>query len=123
MNCGYKYVANVGEIESQTVSGTAVTITGKSMPTPTEVSVGGVKCNMPLTEATATSIKCTLASAPPAGQWNVNIMDANGSVPVKSGVAKVTISPTITSVTPNSNLNQLGGDEVTITGTGYDTVN
>jgi hypothetical protein len=89
------------------------------MPAGLSVSVNGINCGA-LSEGTAISVKCTLASDPPAGSWNVKVYDANGDIPIKAGVAKVEVGLTVTSVTPATNLNQMGGDELTIAGTNFD---
>lgn len=98
-----------------------LTITGTGLPTPTSISVGGTKCGTP-TKKTATEIVCKLPSTLSAGNWDATIQTASGSVPIKAGVAKIVAPLTVTSVTPNTNLNQMGGDVLTIAGTGFDAV-
>ena len=73
-----------------------------------------------MTEGTAISVKCTLATLPAAGTWDVTVSDVSGKIPIKAGVAKIAVSVSVTSVTPNTNLNQMGGDELTIVGTNFD---
>ena len=58
---------------------------------------------------------------PAAGSWDVEVYEANGLVPIASGVAKIDVPLVITSVSPSADLNQLGGDVLTIIGTGFDT--
>jgi len=116
-SCDYKYIANAGEITAQTLAGKALTITGTALPTPTKVTLGGIACAVGT--KSATSITCTLAVSPPAGAWDANVQNL-GSVPVKSGVAKIDVAVTVSGVTPNINLNQMGGDVLVIAGEGFD---
>ena len=44
-----------------------------------------------------------------AGDWKVIVRDANGQVPNGANVAAETISPEVTSLTPNSDVPPLGG--------------
>ena len=51
-----------------------------------------------------------------AGDWEVIVRDANGQVPNGANVAAETISPEVTSLTPNSDVPPLGGGVLQITG-------
>ena len=51
-----------------------------------------------------------------AGDWEVIVRDANGQVPNGASVTAVTISPEVTSLTPNSDVPPLGGGVLQITG-------
>jgi len=96
-------------------------VQGTSLPTlNVSVAVANSKCIT--VTATATQITCTLDIAPAAGSWNVKVTDVNGLIPIASGVAKISVALTVSSVSPNNNLNQLGGDELVFTGTGFDTI-
>ena len=116
-SCNYKYIANVGEITAQALAAKALTITGTDLPTPTKVTLGGIACATSATSAT--EIACTLATDPPAGAWDASVV-LLGMVPVKAGVAKIDVAVTVSSVTPATNLNQMGGDNLVIAGTGFD---
>ena len=59
---------------------------------------------------------------PAGGNWDVQIVEPKGIVAVASST-KITIPITVTSVSPNSNLNPLGGDTLTISGTNFDPSN
>jgi len=104
------------------VAGSTLTLAGTGLPTPTSVSVGGTKCGTP-TKKSATEIVCTLPNTLSAGNWDASIQTATGSVPIKAGTAKIVAALTVTSVTPATNLNQMGGDVLTIAGTGFDAEN
>mmetsp|Transcript_33613 Transcript_33613/g.44334 ORF Transcript_33613/g.44334 Transcript_33613/m.44334 type:complete len:308 (-) Transcript_33613:8160-9083(-) len=119
-NCDYLYAAAPSEITAQALaSEKEITITGTSLPT-TGVSVvlGNAKCGT--VTATETEIKCTLATLPAAGSWDVKVYEPKGLVPVKAGTAKIDVALEVTSITPSADLNQLGGDVLTIVGKGFD---
>jgi len=84
------------------------------------VRISNSKCTSPT--ATATQITCTLDIAPAAGQWDVKVIGLNGATPMGAAVAKISVPLTVTSITPNTDLNQLGGDVLTIVGTGFDQI-
>ena len=48
--------------------------------------------------------------------------NASGLIPVEASVAKIDVGLTVTGVSPATDLNQLGGDILSLTGTGFDTV-
>jgi hypothetical protein len=105
MNCGYKYVADAGTISGQSVAGNKLSVTGlklDTVATPITASVGGVKCSV-APVVTATTLKCDLTSAPPAGSWNVKVNNIHGDVPVSG--TKIDVAVTVTSLTPNTNMN------------------
>jgi len=120
-NCDYLYSTAPSEVTAQAigVNGKDITITGTSLPTKdVKVIIGNTECGT--VTASATSITCTLSVLPAAGAWNVEVYDPSGLVPVKSDVAKINVALVVTSVSPATALNQLGGDVLTITGTGFD---
>lgn len=120
-NCDYTYVNPVGEITGQTLTGLDLVVQGTELPTESvSVKIANSKCVT--VTATATEITCTLDVPAAAGSWNVEVTSTNGLIPLASGVAKIRVLLTVQSVTPSSNLNQLGGDELTFTGSGFDMV-
>lgn len=58
---------------------------------------------------------------PAAGEWHVDVRDAEGIAQVNDGVAKISIPLTVASVTPNKDINFNGGSILTITGNGFPT--
>jgi len=90
-------------------------MTGTAIPAVLEVTVGGAACGNVV--ATATSVACTFTWGPPAGTWTPITRTAKGSVP-NTGLT-VTVPLVGTSVTPNTNINYLGGDILTIVGSGF----
>lgn len=120
-NCNYVYAVSSSDITAQALTnGKDITITGTSLPT-TDIRVvlGNTECGT--ITASATEITCSLSVLPAAGSWNVEVYELNGLVPIASGVAKIDVSLVVTSINPSTGLNQLGGDELTISGTGFDT--
>ena len=83
-----------------------------------KVKFANTHCGVPVT--TDTEISCTLVSAPAAGSWNVEVIDLKGLSPLAVDVVAIDVPLVITSITPNSALNQLGGDILNIVGTGFD---
>lgn len=57
---------------------------------------------------------------PAAGAWSVRVYDVNGLIPVDEAVVALDVALVIDSCSPNTQLNQLGGDILTLTGTGFD---
>lgn len=84
------------------------------------LNFGGAQCvsSTPSSAFTDTSITCTLTHAPRAGDHKAEIRDPKGLIPFASGVADITVALTVTSVTP-ALANALGGDILTIVGTGF----
>jgi hypothetical protein len=66
-----------------------------------------------------TKIECTLNNNPTAGTHWPDITTSFGKIPVKSSIAKHTVQPTLASTVPATNLNLLGGDNITLTGTNF----
>ena len=58
---------------------------------------------------------------PAAGSWNVRLIDYRGLIPINSTVTTIDVALVIDAVSPATDLNQLGGDVITFTGSGFDT--
>lgn len=124
LNCDYEYTTPAGEITSQSVSGLSVSVSGTSLPT-TGVSVvfGGAPCSSSSISAQTTSLTCTLEHEPYGGiGLNVEVYDENGLIPIGTGASGIDISVTVSGISPSTDLNQLGGNTLTITGTGFPSV-
>jgi len=119
-NCDYVYETATSKITAQALAnGKDVKITGTSLPTTNvRVVLGNTECGA--VTATATEVTCTLTVLPAAGSWNVELYEAKGLVPIADGTAKIDVSLVVSSISPKSSLNQLGGDVITIVGTGFD---
>lgn len=123
LNCDYAYVAASAKISATTYdAGTKLlTITGTSLPTiNVSVHFGGSTCldNTPSSAFSTTSITCTLKNAPRAGDHKAEVRDPKGLIPIDSAVADIKIPLVVDSVTPDL-ANALGGDTLTITGSGF----
>jgi len=123
LNCDYNYVAATSEITLQSYDQNTkvIVVNGTSLPTTgLTLSFGGATCldSTPSSAFTETQITCTLKNAPRAGDHKVEIRDSKGLIPFASGVADINIPLVITSVTPDV-ANALGGDILTIVGTGF----
>lgn len=53
---------------------------------------------------------------------NVEVYDENGLIPIGTGASGIDISVTVSGISPSTDLNQLGGNTLTITGTGFPSV-
>jgi hypothetical protein len=58
-----------------------------------------------------------MKDGPTAGKWNPIVISKDGMIPVVAGLA--TTPATVTSVSPMTDLNVLGGDKLTIKGTNF----
>ena len=119
LNCDYAYEVSSAEITAQTYAEDTklLTITGTSLPTAdATVKFGGVTCASPTLGET--EITCTLPNAPRGGDHKAEVRDSKGLIPYASGVADITIAITVTNVSPSA-ANALGGDVLTVTGTGF----
>ena len=121
--CSYLYEAastpTVTQVSPDTIPGsssTSLTITGTLFGTVTSdvtVKIGGEACSV--SSVTATSISCSITSAP-VGEHNVDVMVSN--VGRATPTVKVNSPDTLTSVTPSSGSTQ-GKTLITIQGNGF----
>ena len=94
-------------------------IVGTNLPTlDVKVKLANSECGT--VTASSTSITCTLTTAAAAGSWVVQVTNASGLIPVDTTVATIDVSLTVSNIDPSLDLNQLGGDILVITGTGFD---
>lgn len=119
-NCDYLYTSAPSLITGQTLATQALTITGTALPT-TDIRIvlGNTECGNIV--ATDTQITCDLDVLPAAGSWNVELYDPSGLTPIETSVAKIDVVLVVSGVSPATGLNQLGGDLLTLSGTGFDT--
>ena len=96
-----------------------MTIVGTGLPT-TDIAVKFANTECATVTATETEVTCSLKVQPAAGSWNVRLIDYRGLIPIETSVATIDIALVVNSVSPSVNLNQLGGDVITFTGTGFD---
>ena len=121
-NCDFLYIEPAGLITSQVLTdGLDLTITGTSLPTEDiRVILANAECES--ITASETDITCTLSHYPAAGSWDVRVLDYRGLIPLADDADCIDVDLVVDSVTPNTDLNQLGGDLLTFVGTGFDAV-
>lgn len=119
LTCNYSYFSDSSVVNTQSRTGTTLTLTGLNINFTdiVKVSYAEVDCN--LTTASATTIVCTLVDIPVAGDWLVKVFTSNGQVP-NNPTLGTTLEPlTVSSVSPNTSINYLGGDKLVIQGSGF----
>ena len=91
-------------------------MTGSSIPTTnTKVTLGGVICDIESQNGSTTV--CTLRTGAPAGSHHAKLISDLGLIP--NVATAIDIALVVSSVTPDSNLNYLGGDVLTLSGSGF----
>lgn len=118
-NCEYSYVAATAAVTAQTydVNSMLLTVDGTSLPTSDfTLHFGGATCATGGTFS-ATQYSCTLTHAPRAGSHKAEIRVTDGLIPFTSG-SDITINLVISGSSPSA-ANALGGDIMTIDGTGF----
>ena len=121
-NCDYTYIDTDKIITAQSLTnGVDIQIIGTGLPT-SEIAIefANVYCLYDTIVATETQIDCTLNAMPAAGSWDVKLIDYRGLIPLDSAIVKLDVALVIDSISPDSLLNQLGGDILTLTGSGFD---
>lgn len=125
LTCDFTYIATPSEITSFTYTAISkkLVITGTKFPALAtdvqSISFAMTACTLNTAVHSVTNIECTLDKNPTAGSHWPDVTTSFGKIPVKSTVAKTSITPTLSSTLPASNLNLLGGDNITLTGTNF----
>lgn len=96
---------NVSKIQSITYAGSSCTLSGL------DPEAGGV--------LSGTEITCVLDREATCGTWTPALTTFLGNVPNAEGLAGQEIQCTISAVQPNTELNLLGQDNITFTGTNF----
>jgi hypothetical protein len=120
--CGVSYIAPVATVTAFTydLSSKVLVITGTDLPT-SIVDMQGVKfaqteCQIDESSMTATGMQCTLVDDPVCGaNLSPKIVANLGGIPT-TGVTGISIDCTLSAVTPGTDLNLLGADNITFTG-------
>jgi hypothetical protein len=60
-----------------------------------------------------------LADEPTCGEWIPELYSDKGLIPTDPSTPKIKVDCTVTAITPNTELNVLGGDNLTISGTHF----
>jgi hypothetical protein len=125
LTCDFSYTDPVGEVSSFTFDSATnkVVITGTSLPTSAteirKVMFALSECIPDSATMTATNLECTLSKEPTCGSFAPSLISVLGVIPNAASVVPLTIGCTVTSVSPASNLNLLGGDNITFVGTNF----
>ena len=121
MACNYVYADGTSIITGFTYDASTLelTIAGSDFVEPDMIEMGRLKCTV--YSVTADSISCNLAEQLPAGSWFPVVTETMGQVKIDSSVEAEIVPLTVTSISPNTDLNPYGGDILTITGTNFPT--
>lgn len=122
LTCDFTYIQPVGEVTAFTFdqSTSKLVLTGTDMPSLIgdidKVEFALSKCTIDESTISATNLECTLVQEPTCGD-HLPILTSNlGVIPNFAGAAAQTINCEVSSVVPNTDLNLLGGDNITISG-------
>lgn len=125
LTCDFTYTAPVGEITefTYTAATKVLVIKGTDFPALTadiqKVWYAMTECTIDKSKYTTTNIECTLVKEPTCGDHKPKVITRWGLVPYKTDLADQTILCSITGMHPATNLNLLGGDNITLTGTNF----
>jgi hypothetical protein len=88
-----------------------------------KIMLGNTECTIDDDTASSEFIQCTFAADTEiaTGSWEPKVVSNLGVIPVKAGLDKYEVKYTLTSIAPNQDLNVLGNDNITITGTNFPT--
>lgn len=127
MNCDYAYTAGAGEWTSQSLSGNVITLTGTDLPTADfDIVFAETSCDLSTATSDGSTVSCTLKNTPAGGSWIAelrsslgNIPNANGNRRMLQSINAINIFGSVNSVTPNTDINENGGDILDIVGTNF----
>jgi hypothetical protein len=112
--------ASVNVSAGALAGGTSITITGTDFTNPAGVTINGSICGS-VTVTGTTQIDCTTSTSV-AGTYDIVVTNSTGLTGSLSNAFTYQAAPTVSSISPSGGL-PAGGTTVTITGTGFDTVN
>jgi len=123
LTCDYNYVVPQGEVTAftYTASTKQLTLTGTNLPANASLvrHVEFAHSYCTLTAVSNTSVTCTLDYEPVCGDHLPKLVSKYGLVNNSASLTAETITCTISSVVPTTDLNLLGGDNLTISGTQF----
>lgn len=121
LTCHFNYSVPQGEVTAYTYTTATkvLTLTGTNLPANASlirhVEFAHSKCS--ISASSNTSLTCTLDHIPVCGSHLPNLVAKQGSVNSSASLSATVIGCTATSIVPTTQLNLLGGDNLTITGT------
>lgn len=123
LTCDFHYVAPEGEVTAftYTASSRQLQLTGTDLPVNSSmidyVEFAHSRCTV--SSASATSLTCVLDYEPVCGDHLPKLVAVDGQANNSAALTAETITCTISSVVPTTELNLLGGDNLTISGTQF----
>ena len=125
MECDFTYAATVGEITAVTFDEPSglVTVTGTDLPATAAdiqaVSFALTECVVDADSVSSEGLECTLALSATCGDHVPIITSRWGTIPAAAELTPITVLCEITGVAPLTELNLLGADNITLTGTHF----
>jgi len=84
-----------------------------------KIRFANTDCIFDNSTSTHGELHCVLADAPTCGEWIPEVYSDHGLIPTDPSATKIKVDCTVTAITPNTDLNVLGGDNLTISGTNF----
>lgn len=125
LTCHYNYTTPVGEVTAFTYTAASrlLELTGVNLPANKSlirhVEFAHSLCTIDEASVSNSSLQCTMDHEPVCGDWTPQLVAIEGLVNTSSTVRPMTITCTVSSVVPTTQLNLLGGDNLTISGTQF----
>jgi len=123
LTCDFSYAIPEGNVTNftYTASTKVLELTGVNLPANKSlirhVEFAHSFCTIDESTVSNSSLTCTLDHEPVCGDWLPMLVANEGLVNTSSELVPETISCTVSSVVPTTQLNLLGGDNLTISGT------
>jgi len=118
-NCDYTYTDSESIVSAQSLVGNEITITGTGLPvSDASIKFGPTPCS--ISTSTDTELLCTLEENHVAGEWISKVFTDSG-VLATDIATPIAVSHQVDSITPNSGINYLGGDLLTVSGNNFGT--
>jgi len=121
LTCDFTYILPEGQITAFTYTDATklLVITGTNLPSVianiSSVEYAFTSCTVDESTLSDTNIECTLIKEPTCGDHKP-IVTSLGIVPYADDVTDETILCTVSGAQPNTDMNLLGGDNITISG-------
>ena len=83
MNCDFAYVASSGSVETQSIDGMTLTLTGTGLPTENiNIYFAETTCDTSTITSDGSTVSCTLAEVPAGGSFTATLVDTYGAIPM-----------------------------------------
>ena len=125
LTCDFTYTESVGEVTAFTfdLATKKLILTGSSFPIQItdirSITFAMTNCLVDQATLTATNLECTLEHEPTCGDYMPVLVSSLGLITNAASLAVSTVQCSVASAAPLTNLNLLGGDTITITGTNF----